>query len=75
MCWPGLWRLLHDTRHRARYWGLIREHAPRLLPARSFFGRLLPTRTVRFGDLRRLVPFSREFGFDRGTPVDRFYIG
>jgi glycosyltransferase involved in cell wall biosynthesis len=70
----GLWRLLHDTRHRARYWGLIRKHAPRLLPARSFFGRLLPTRAVRFGDLRRLVPFSREFGFDRGTPVDRFYI-
>jgi SAM-dependent methyltransferase len=22
----------------------------------------------------RLVPLSREFGFDRGTPIDRFYI-
>ena len=21
-----------------------------------------------------MTPFSREFGFDRGTPVDRFYI-
>ena len=71
----GLWRLLRDTGHRARYWGLIRKHAPRLLPARALrFGRLFPTRAVRFGDLRRLTPFSREFGFDRGTPVDRFYI-
>ena len=29
---------------------------------------------VRFGDLRRLQPVSREFGFDRGRPVDRHYI-
>jgi glycosyltransferase involved in cell wall biosynthesis len=29
---------------------------------------------VRFGDLRRLTPISRVFGFDRGTPVDRYYI-
>lgn len=70
----GLWRLLRDTGHRARYWSLIRKHAPRLLGVRDSFGRLLPTRAVRFGDFRRLVPFSREFGFDRGTPVDRFYI-
>jgi SAM-dependent methyltransferase len=29
---------------------------------------------VRFGDLRRLQPLSREFGYDRGLPVDRHYI-
>ena len=29
---------------------------------------------VALGDLRRLEPFSREFGFDRGLPVDRYYI-
>ena len=29
---------------------------------------------VDFGDLRRLVPISSDWGFDRGTPVDRFYI-
>lgn len=29
---------------------------------------------VRFGDLRRLAPLSREFGYDRGRPVDRYYI-
>ncbi len=29
---------------------------------------------VRFGDLRRIEPICREYGFDRGRPVDRFYI-
>ena len=28
----------------------------------------------RWGNLRRVVPFSAVFGFDRGTPVDRFYL-
>ncbi|HEX5734493.1 MAG TPA: glycosyltransferase [Blastocatellia bacterium] len=32
------------------------------------------TGAIRFGDLRRLAPFSRVFGYDRGTPVDRYYI-
>jgi hypothetical protein len=29
---------------------------------------------VDFGDLRRLEPISDDWGFDRGTPIDRFYI-
>jgi SAM-dependent methyltransferase len=29
---------------------------------------------VDFGDLRRLSPVSSDWGFDRGTPVDRYYI-
>ncbi len=29
---------------------------------------------VRFGSLRRLSPISRTFGFDRGLPIDRYYI-
>jgi SAM-dependent methyltransferase len=29
---------------------------------------------VDLGDLRRLTPLSREFGYDRGLPVDRYYI-
>jgi hypothetical protein len=33
-----------------------------------------PFGTVRFGDLRRVTPISRVFGFDRGKPVDRYYI-
>jgi glycosyltransferase involved in cell wall biosynthesis/SAM-dependent methyltransferase len=27
-----------------------------------------------FGSLRRVVPLSRTFGFDRGQPIDRYYI-
>jgi glycosyltransferase involved in cell wall biosynthesis/SAM-dependent methyltransferase len=30
--------------------------------------------TVRFGSLRQLTPISRNWGFDRGLPVDRYYI-
>ena len=29
---------------------------------------------VDLGDLDRLTPISRDWGFDRGTPIDRFYI-
>jgi len=29
---------------------------------------------VRMGSLRRVTPLSRQFGFDRGLPVDRYYI-
>lgn len=28
----------------------------------------------RWGNLRRVRPFSDAFGFDRGTPVDRYYL-
>ena len=27
-----------------------------------------------WGSLRRTTPVSREFGYDRGTPIDRYYI-
>jgi glycosyltransferase involved in cell wall biosynthesis len=30
--------------------------------------------SVRFGSMRRPEPFSRQFGFDRGLPIDRHYI-
>ena len=29
---------------------------------------------VRFGSLRRVTPISDTFGFDRGLPIDRYYI-
>jgi glycosyltransferase involved in cell wall biosynthesis len=60
-----------------------RQKAARHLPPtvvaarRSFTNRLIgvpPVGAVGLGDLRRLTPLSREFGFDRGTPVDRYYI-
>jgi hypothetical protein len=33
-----------------------------------------PAGLVRFGSLRRLTPISPVFGFDRGLPIDRYYI-
>jgi glycosyltransferase involved in cell wall biosynthesis/SAM-dependent methyltransferase len=37
--------------------------------------RLLPKPApIRFGGLRRVTPISEEFGFDRGQPIDRYYI-
>ncbi|WP_062291023.1 class I SAM-dependent methyltransferase [Nostoc piscinale] len=29
---------------------------------------------VNFGNLRRLKPISRDFGYNRGLPIDRYYI-
>jgi SAM-dependent methyltransferase len=33
-----------------------------------------PVGLVRFGALRRTKPISRDWGFDRGVPIDRYYI-
>jgi glycosyltransferase involved in cell wall biosynthesis/SAM-dependent methyltransferase len=30
--------------------------------------------SVQFGNLRRVTPISREWGYDRGLPIDRHYI-
>lgn len=35
---------------------------------------LVASHIPRWGNLRRLRPFSERYGFDRGLPVDRFYI-
>jgi glycosyltransferase involved in cell wall biosynthesis/SAM-dependent methyltransferase len=50
---------------------LPRRLRERLLRAREH---VPPVGRVRFGHLRRLTPISRCFGFDRGLPVDRYYI-
>lgn len=62
---------------------VMKASARRLLPLRA--NRWLRTRWrgpehappagwVDFGDLRRVEPLSRSWGFDRGQPVDRYYI-
>lgn len=33
-----------------------------------------PIGALDLGDLRRLTPVSKNFGFDRGQPLDRYYI-
>jgi glycosyltransferase involved in cell wall biosynthesis len=34
----------------------------------------LPVGCANFGSFRRLTPISDNFGFDRGLPIDRYYI-
>lgn len=47
----------------------------RWLHQARFFPSFIPSPgRVRAGDFRRVRPFSTEFGYDRGGPVDRYYI-
>lgn len=59
----------------SRLRSLVRRVLPRSLRRKLFrLRRWPPVGHVRFGSLRRLRPISREWGFDRGRPVDRYYI-
>lgn len=46
----------------------------RLLSRSSHRADAPPVGSVRFGSLRRLSPMSTDFGYDRGQPIDRYYI-
>jgi len=49
----------------------------RLLPPRAVVLARCLTRGLpvpRWGNLRRVKPFSAYYGFERGTPVDRYYL-
>jgi peptidoglycan/xylan/chitin deacetylase (PgdA/CDA1 family) len=48
--------------------------SPRLLRLGGRLRRRSRRGAVRFGSLRTVEPISRTFGFERGTPVDRYYI-
>jgi glycosyltransferase involved in cell wall biosynthesis/SAM-dependent methyltransferase len=50
---------------KVQHWLRVRWHGPDYCP---------PVGCVDFGSLRRLQPVSRVFGFDRGLPIDRYYI-
>jgi glycosyltransferase involved in cell wall biosynthesis len=58
----------------------IKHRLARLLPGRvrsriwRSVGDRPPPGGIDFGDLGTPVPISRDFGFDRGTPIDRYYI-
>jgi SAM-dependent methyltransferase len=54
-----------------------------MIDLRARLGRLPPRRREQFkrtlrrplwGNLRRREPFSARFGYDRGTPIDRYYL-
>jgi SAM-dependent methyltransferase len=66
-------RLLERSLDRGALDRLVRRlPTERQKPARRRVRRLLSP--VRLGTLRRTAPVSRRFGYDRGTPVDRYYI-
>jgi hypothetical protein len=46
----------------------------RLRPTANRVIRNLPGRRARWGTLRRVTPFSDCYGWDRGLPIDRYYI-
>jgi SAM-dependent methyltransferase len=71
---PGLARELQAQEQKIKKLerNLAKERRGVRRPARGR-GRL-PVGEVRFGDLRRLVPVSRNFGMSRGQPIDRYYI-
>jgi glycosyltransferase involved in cell wall biosynthesis len=61
------------------FWRLARLMIPAPLRAWIWAGLhdqayIPPVGWVRSADLRRLTPFSRDFGYDRGVPIDRYYI-
>jgi SAM-dependent methyltransferase len=60
--------------HRARLVWLFRAAPMPVQRALLSAGRRVPGRNVRWGSLRRLRPFSDRYGYDRGTPIDRYYI-
>jgi glycosyltransferase involved in cell wall biosynthesis len=49
------------------------RRARRLRPAGRIAGRR-PVGAVRLGDLDSVEPISDQFGYDRGMPIDRYYI-
>ena len=58
---------------------MLRSLAQRVIPRPlrqwlSRQGAWPPLGTVRWGGLRRTSPISRDWGFDRGQPIDRYYI-
>lgn len=58
-------------------WQLARRHLPPSVTERlkRLLGRRAPgLGKVRMGDLARRRPISWHYGYDRGTPIDRYYI-
>lgn len=69
-------RRIRQAKKRARRGAaclLPRRFGRRLLDGRSGEGWPPPGR-VRFGDLRRVQPINRHWGWERGLPIDRFYV-
>lgn len=69
----------NKLKNRVKKMKFLRKYLPAPL-ARLFFNRerdssyTPPPMKVNLGDLDRVKPLSKEFGFDRGGAIDRYYI-
>jgi SAM-dependent methyltransferase len=82
--YPVLFRLPEHVRYRVTIMrDMLKQAARRALPVPLYHWiqsrRLGPeyrpaVGKVSFGNLHRVTPVSRLFGYDRGQPVDRYYI-
>jgi glycosyltransferase involved in cell wall biosynthesis len=82
------WKLCHPVLDRAamrlrqlpwRFATMVGRRLPVVIRrwlASKWLGRqyIPPPGWIRFGSLRRVTPISRRFGYDRGQPIDRYYI-
>jgi len=64
---------------RVKFRNILRDILPpfilRRLYKKGYIYRFTPEPgKIQWGDLERVTPFSSDFGFDRGGPVDRYYI-
>jgi glycosyltransferase involved in cell wall biosynthesis len=81
---PDSQRLLQKTKQKTQQARNLLFHvAQKLMPAPVYCwvsSRLRgqeyhpPVGWVRFGNLRRTTPLSQMFGYDRASPIDRYYI-
>ena len=53
---------------------LFKKQIKQVLGSLGLYKRVPTINEVKFGDLYRTTPLSTEFGYDRGGPVDRYYI-
>lgn len=53
---------------------LFKKKAKKILNRFGLFRYAPPVKGINFGDFKRTMPFSKEFGYDRGGPIDRYYI-
>ncbi len=78
---PNLYRILDGLWKGGQHLPLVLARRTLPLPVRHWLWAkwkgihyIPPVGWVRFGSLRRVTPLSREFGYDRGLPIDRYYI-
>ncbi|MBX5438181.1 MAG: glycosyltransferase, partial [Thermoflavifilum sp.] len=68
-------KLLQKSHHMINSAGLARKwRRPRVFRPSWVAAYVPPKGKLKWGDLRQTRPFSARFGFDRGRPVDRYYI-